>query len=74
MGPRAAVSEGLSRVLRDTPLHGGYLDLGASMTKLRGPEAWVETGIRPALGHTVFARGFANTSDYGIMGGWRWEF
>lgn len=53
---------------------GGFLDLGLSLTKLRGPEAWGELGYRPAEHLTLFGRGYVNREDYGAMGGVRYEW
>lgn len=72
--PKDTVSAGLTKVLTDVPVRTGYLEAGAAFTKLRGPEAWVESGYRPAENIGLFARGYANASDAGLLAGVRVTF
>lgn len=61
-------------MLKDVPTRAGYLELGAAVTRLRGPEAWLEAGIKPADNLALFVRGSADRDDAGAMIGARWEF
>jgi hypothetical protein len=44
------------------------------VTKLRGPEAWLDAAYRPRENLGLFGRGFVNAHDYGAMVGARWTF
>lgn len=72
--PKEDVSAGLKKVLSDVPTRAGYLELGAALSRSRGPEAWLEAGFKPKDGLALFARGSADREDAGVMVGARWEF
>jgi hypothetical protein len=72
--PSQQVAAGLTKVLTDTPVGHGYLEAGAALTKLRGPEAWAEAGYHPWQNVGLFARGEATAQDAGIMAGVRFTF
>jgi hypothetical protein len=55
-------------------VHSGYLEAGAAVTRMRGPEAWVEAGLRPWEHVGFFARGQADSQDAGVMAGVRMTF
>jgi hypothetical protein len=71
---RDEVHEGLSRVAKDTPLKTGYVELGAAVTRIAGPQVWIEGGARLAPRWTTFARGYATGADFGAMAGLKFEF
>lgn len=62
--------------MSDTPLRSAYVDVGASVTRLRGSEAWVEAGVHPWRNVALYGRGYVVRGDYGAMvglrGEWRW--
>lgn len=61
-------------MLADTPVRGGYAELGGSYTRLRGPEGWLEAGYRPLEQLGLFGRGFVTPDDAGVMAGIRLVF
>lgn len=71
---KLAVSEGLTKVLADTPVRTGWLEAGAALTRLRGPEAWLEAGAHPREDLALFLRGQVTREDAGVMAGLRWTF
>lgn len=56
------------------PLGHGYVELGGSIVRSRGPEAWLEGGYKPLPNVGLFGRGFINREDLGVMAGVRIEF
>lgn len=64
----------MDRVLSDTPLHKAFIEGGAIITRLRGPELYLEAGARPAPGLALFGRAYARQDDQGAMAGFRWTF
>lgn len=61
-------------MLSDVPVRHGHIELGGAVTKLRGPEAWLEGVYRPHQRFGLFGRGFINPEDHGAMLGARWTF
>lgn len=64
------MAAGLDRV-KLLPTGTSYLELGGSITKQRGPEAWAEAGWHPVAPLSVFGRAYANSQDAGAMVGAR---
>lgn len=63
--------QGLTRVLADTPVRGGYLELQAGVTAPGGPFARGEAGWRPSPAQAVF--GFGEWSPERSMAGVGWR-
>lgn len=52
----------------------GHLEVGASVTRRTGPEAWLEGQANLGHGLGAFVRGYARPDDAGVMGGVRYQF
>ena len=55
--------------MREVPLGRGYLEAGAAVTRLRGPEAWLEAGAHPWRNVGLYGRAYAGQGDVGVMAG-----
>ncbi|MCI0573030.1 MAG: hypothetical protein L0Y66_19970 [Myxococcaceae bacterium] len=56
------------------PVGHGYVEAGASLTRLTGPRAYLEAGYHPLAPLALYAQAFAAPEDSGLLAGARFTF